>query len=39
MGFSMRTFFIDGETILPVPKARFERVVYGEESLPEDAGP
>lgn len=38
MGFSTRTFFIDGETILPVPRVRFERVVYGEESLPEYAG-
>lgn len=38
MGFSMRTFFIDGETILPVPRARFERVLYGDESLPEYAG-
>jgi len=38
MGFSMRTFFIDGETILPVPQARLERLLDGEESLPEHAG-
>lgn len=37
MGFSMRTFFIDGETILPVSQARFERILDGKESLPEHA--
>lgn len=38
MGLSMRTFFVEGETISPVPQARFERIVFGEESIPRYAG-